>query len=168
MTDRPHPAELSVDELLRECRVTRTKRSGPGGQHRNKVETAVVIEHIATGTRGEAGEQRSQAKNRTAAIFRLRLNLAIRIRTPREGSPSPLWSTRCAGGRIQISPRHEDFPAVIAEALDVLSREELNHKSAATALGCSVSQFVRLLRQSPTVFQAVNALRDAAGLHRLS
>ena len=35
-----HPAELPIPELLRQCEVVHTRRSGPGGQHRNKVETA--------------------------------------------------------------------------------------------------------------------------------
>ena len=36
-----HPAALPFDALLKECEVRRLRRSGPGGQHRNKVETAV-------------------------------------------------------------------------------------------------------------------------------
>ena len=75
-----HPVELPIDELLKDCRVTRTRRSGPGGQHRNKVETAIVIEHIPTGIQGEAGEKRSQDANRQQAIRRLRLKLAEEVR----------------------------------------------------------------------------------------
>ena len=58
-----HPASLPYDELIRECEVRRQRRSGPGGQHRNKVETGIFIEHKPSGIRAEATEQRSQAKN---------------------------------------------------------------------------------------------------------
>ena len=55
------------------------------------------------------------------ALFRLRINLALGARSTRTAdTPSPLWLTRCQGGKIVISPRHEDFPAILAEALDVL------------------------------------------------
>ena len=41
----PHPCDLQLEDLLARCQVTRTRGSGPGGQHRNKVETAIVIKH---------------------------------------------------------------------------------------------------------------------------
>jgi protein subunit release factor B len=63
-----HPASLSVEDLLKNCQAVRTKRSGPGGQRRNKVETAVVIEHLPSGVRAEASERRSQQANREQSI----------------------------------------------------------------------------------------------------
>jgi protein subunit release factor B len=77
-----HPAAIAVDELLAQCNVVRTRRSGPGGQHRNKVETAVVITHRPTGCQGQASERRSQDLNRQAAIQRLRVKLATQVRMP--------------------------------------------------------------------------------------
>ena len=71
----PHPAGYSDERLDREIRVTFGRASGPGGQHRNKVETAVVIQHTSTAVRGEASERRSQEENRRTALFRLRTNL---------------------------------------------------------------------------------------------
>jgi protein subunit release factor B len=38
-----HPATLNDERLLVECSRQTTRRSGPGGQHRNKTETAVVL-----------------------------------------------------------------------------------------------------------------------------
>src|SRR5215208_2690516 len=75
-----HPASLPADRLLADCTVERTRRSGPGGQHRNKVETAVVITHDPTGVQTEASERRSQVANLTKATFRLRVKLALKIR----------------------------------------------------------------------------------------
>src|SRR5207253_6004770 len=79
-----HPADLAPAKLLAECVVRRQRRSGPGGQHRNKVETAVVLVHQPTCIRSEATEKRSQAANRQVAIHRLRVKLAIQVRSNME------------------------------------------------------------------------------------
>src|SRR4051812_33083495 len=107
----PHPAALPPDDLLRQCGMRRTRRSGPGGQHRNKVETAVILTHAPTGVQAEANERRSQAENLRMALFRLRVNVALEVRQPDASFPSPLWQSRCRGGRIVVSGEHDDFPA---------------------------------------------------------
>ena len=166
---RPHPAALPAAQLLDQCTERRTRRSGPGGQHRNKVETAVVLTHRPTGIAAEAGERRSQAENRLVALTRLRINLAVRVRRPEDEqrSPGPLWCSRCQSGRVSISPRHDDFPALLAEALDFVCAAEMNIRLAADRLGCSPSQLVRLLKSEPKALAAVNAAREAIGQHRL-
>jgi len=102
---QPHPATIPIDALVAGCQTQRTRRGGPGGQHRNKTETAIVVTHSASGVSGQASERRSQQANREAAIFRLRLNLAIAIRTTvdvqsAEALPSELWRQRISGGKI--------------------------------------------------------------------
>ena len=74
----PHPATLGEDDLMAACEFGTGRVSGPGGQHRNRVETAVFITHKATGIEGHATERRSQIQNRSKAIFRLRIKLAIK------------------------------------------------------------------------------------------
>lgn len=167
MTSKPHPSELPIERLLAECTITRTRRSGPGGQHRNKVETAVVIEHKPTSVRAEASEERSQLRNQAAAVARLRVTLAIVVRTERT-QRSDLWKSRCRGGRMQINDQHEDFAKLLAESLDVFVANDLDHKATAAALECSVSQLVKLWRKSGAAFQWINDTRESAGLHRLS
>ncbi len=57
-----HPASIDPEKLLEQCDVTRGRASGPGGQHRNKVETAVTLIHRPTQVVGYAAERRSLAE----------------------------------------------------------------------------------------------------------
>ncbi|KAH9782198.1 RF PROK I domain-containing protein [Citrus sinensis] len=57
------------------------KSSGPGGQHRNKRESAVRLKHVPTGVIAHAAEHRSQHKNRASALSRLRTLLALKVRS---------------------------------------------------------------------------------------
>jgi hypothetical protein len=170
MSEGPcHPAALPADRLCADCAVRFLRRSGPGGQHRNKVSTAVALHHLSTAVRAEASERRSQAENQAVAVFRLRVNLALQIRVVRQAShvPSELWRSRCRGGRIEVSPSHDDFPALLAEALDVLAACGYDAKHAAELLGCSMSQLVRLLKKEPRATLLVNEQRSGRGLHVL-
>jgi protein subunit release factor B len=59
------------------------RRSGPGGQHRNKRSTGVRIVHLPTGLIVMATERRSQAQNLEVAIERLAAILERRARKPK-------------------------------------------------------------------------------------
>jgi hypothetical protein len=161
-----HPAALPIEDLLADCEVRHLRRSGPGGQHRNKVETAVQLRHLSTDVRAEANERRSQAVNHKVAVRRLRVNLALEVRLARrpQESPSQLWRTRVAGGRISVSAAHADFPGLLAEALDVIEASEADLKRAAVALGSTASQIVRFLRKEPRAMAMFNAWRKERGL----
>ena len=99
----PHPAAFPDDQLLKQCEIGFGRTSGPGGQHRNKVETAVFIKHVPTGVEASASERRKQFENRVMALKRLRLKLAINIRNavhPQRHKPSELWVSRRQGPQI--------------------------------------------------------------------
>ena len=164
-----HPAALSSAQLLAACDVRRTRRSGPGGQHRNKVETAVVITHQPTGVKGQASQRRSQSQNLSAAVFRLRVNLALAVRTQHglEGVPSNGWLCRVVGGRIAIRLQHDDFPTLLAEALDVLAACDLDVQRSAAALRCTPSQLTKFLKLEPRALSQINARRRELGLRLL-
>jgi RF-1 domain len=155
--------------LLAECEMTFLRRSGPGGQNRNKVETAVVLRHRPSGLVAEANERRSQSENRREALRRLRFALALEVRRPVDPlePPSELWRSRCRGGRIALNPEHDDVPPLLAEALDVLEGRDLDPKAAADVLGCSSSQLVKLLKLEPKALAKVNRRRLARGLRTL-
>jgi hypothetical protein len=57
-----------------DLKIDTYRASGPGGQNRNKVETAVRITHIASGAIGAASEERSQHQNKIIAFHRLTEN----------------------------------------------------------------------------------------------
>ncbi len=164
-----HPAARDPARLEAECEIGFSRRSGPGGQNRNKVETAVVFTHLPTGLKSSASERRTQGENRRMALFRLRLELALVIRRPivigEEGGyrPSVLWCSRRKGGRMEVNPAHDDYPALLAEALDVLAVCEDEPRLASPILGCSPTQLVKLLKAVPRGLIVLNASREQGG-----
>ncbi|MCC7409125.1 MAG: peptide chain release factor-like protein [Phycisphaeraceae bacterium] len=164
-----HPAGLEEGALLRQCVVTRGRKGGPGGQHRNKVETAVEILHKPTGMVGQASERRSQEENRRVALFRLRVRLAIEVRRvlPLEVGASAMWRARCVKGVVKINPEHAEFPAMLAEAMDHLATRKWEPGVAGRVLGCTGSQLVKLLRVEAGALERVNAERRKRGEREL-
>jgi len=77
-------------KLLRETRVDFFKSSGPGGQRKNKVETAVRLVHQPTGITVIARERRSRVRNLQLALERLALRLEAAARRPTRRIPTSL------------------------------------------------------------------------------
>jgi protein subunit release factor B len=73
------------NSLERDCAMEFIIAGGPGGQHRNKVESGVRLTHRPTGLVVTATERRSQTANRQAAFLRMaiRLTRLQRVRKPR-------------------------------------------------------------------------------------
>ncbi len=166
----PHPASLADEALLAQCILTRGKSQGPGGQHRNKVETKVTLHHEPTGIEAHAGERRSQAQNKAVALFRLRLELATHARCPVPLGEirTPLWTSRVSpAGRIACNPEHPDFPTMLALALDVIAAAAFDVSKAALRLSCTPSQLIKLVQAHPPAMTLVNQARTDRGLKRL-
>ncbi|RMG33268.1 MAG: peptide chain release factor-like protein [Planctomycetota bacterium] len=160
-----HPARLSESELLAQCELHAVRRSGPGGQRRNKVATGVVLIHRPTGIRAEASERRHREENRRLACRRLRERLAVQCRSPEAASaPSELWQRRRVGRRIVVRADHPDFPALLAEALDVVHERAYDLVAAAAQLGVTPSQLLKLLAKSSHAWQYLQKERAARGL----
>lgn len=167
-TFRPvHPAVLPAAELLKHTKEFHSRRSGPGGQHRNKVQTAVVLLHRSTGISAEASERRSLAENRQVALHRLRLKLALEHRTQARPGPSELWRSRTRGQQLVVSASHDDYPALVAEGLDQIDGQMLDMSRAAEVLGVTASQLLKLFKKDPAAWTALNRLRANAGLAAL-
>lgn len=165
-----HPAFIADEKLLKECTVSFGRSSGPGGSNRNKVETAVRLEHRPTGVLASAVERRSQAENRRMALWRLRIKLAMEVRRPvdpKRYDPTPLWRLRRQGEKLSVNPQHHDYPALLAEALDVVCAADFDVGASAGVLGITMSQLVRLFRHERHALAMVNDGRVAAGLPAL-
>ncbi|MCA9211988.1 MAG: peptide chain release factor-like protein [Planctomycetales bacterium] len=170
MTDKvmTHPALRKIEQLRSECEIRFQRRSGPGGQHRNKVETAVILIHRPSGVRAEANERRSQAENLKVALRRLRVNLALDTRSNELAErPSEIWRERCTNQKIRISERHEDLGALLADCLDALHFHDWSVRDAAEWLGCSGSQLIKLLKIETRALQLTNQRRAESGLNPL-
>jgi protein subunit release factor B len=76
------------ESLERDCDIDYFIASGPGGQHRNKVETGVRLTHRPSGTVVTATERRSQRANREAAFERMAARLEERQRVPTPRTPT--------------------------------------------------------------------------------
>lgn len=159
-----HPAALSPDALLDDVQEMHTRRAGPGGQHRNKVQTAVVLMHRPTGIAAEAAERRSQAENRRVALGRLRLKLALEHRTTALPVPSARWLARVRGRQLAVAVDHHDYPTLVAEALDQLQVHGLDMPAAAAALGVTATQLLKLFKKTPAAWTTLNRLRLGMGL----
>ena len=72
-----------LENLKKQVIVETYRSGGPGGQRKNKTETAVRLTHLPTGMTVVATEHRSQAKNRELAFQRLVERLA-RLNRPRK------------------------------------------------------------------------------------
>lgn len=167
-----HPAEKPEQELIKELQFEATRSSGPGGQHRNRVATAIRITHLATGITAMATEKRSQLENKVEALFRMRVKLAILVRSdltdddfipPGAYKPSGLWMKRLKGSKMKVNPKHSDFPALLAEVLDRLNLEKDDLGRTATAFRISNSQLVKFLAVDPAVLHALNERRKSKG-----
>lgn len=162
-----HPAQLDEHELLKECEIRRQRRGGPGGQHRNKVETGIFITHVPTDCRAEACEKRSQADNQTTAVRRLRVQLALNHREPPAAMQTELWKARVRNQKISVSVDHVDFPALLAELFDFLPTVNYSLGDAGEHFGVSSSQLVKFLKSMPVAFIRFNEMRAKSGLKPL-
>lgn len=159
----PHPASLEPSRLLKQCDLGLGRSTGPGGQHRNRRDTAVTLIHEPTGVTATATERRRQQENRIVALRRLRTKLAIEVRTPRPPKPSELWLSRRQGRTMSVNPQHPDYPTLLAEALDVIVLMSWDVAKSAGRLGITMSQLTRLLRHEKSAFSMVNAQRVERG-----
>ena len=85
-TMTPYPTD--DDSLARDTDIEFIRDSGPGGQHRNKVETGVRLRHRPSGLVIKEARRRSQARNREVAFTRLWEHLEALNRPPSRRIPT--------------------------------------------------------------------------------
>lgn len=151
---------MSDADLLRECREERYKASGPGGQRRNKVTTAVRLRHEATGVQVQAEEGRTLEENRRRAVRRVRERIAIEVRTPFDPAnphiPPEFAKYVSADARLSVNPKNPDYPLVVAMAMDALAAAEGSYATGASALGVTTSQLTKFLQSDREVWRWIS------------
>ena len=173
-----HPAAFPDEELLKHCAISRGRTGGPGGQHRNRVETHVMLTHTPTGIVGQAGERREANVNMRVALRRLRLALATehRIGVPAGEIGSGLWRSRLLRkkdengvmrARIGVNTDHRDYPSMLTEALDVIDACDHDMKRAGLRLETSTAQLLKLIREHKAALAWLNGERAKRGLPNL-
>lgn len=144
---------LSDEELIKHCTIDFFKATGPGGQKKNKTESAVRLTLKENGITASASEERQQSVNRTRALKRLRLQLSLELREPAEK-----WT-----GQWNMNPKNSEYPSFAGCLLDNLIDQSWQVSSAATNLGISTGQLIKTLAKDDTLWQFVNKERQRAG-----
>jgi|LGVF01.2.fsa_nt_gb peptide chain release factor 1 len=66
------------ESIMERFKITYKRGHGPGGQHKNKVESCVVVTDPETGMTETCQDTRSQAKNRSLAVERLTRRVIVK------------------------------------------------------------------------------------------
>ena len=163
----------SDDALIAQCEVDRYRASGPGGQHRNKTESAVRLRHKLSGVSAIGEDSRSQAENKMHAVRRLRAAIALAVREPvrlDEYAPSPRLAALVAGGTAPLGARTRltgEYWAAMAELLDLLVAGQLEIGATAQRLGITTGALSKLLLHDDQVGRTVNDLRRSRQMRPL-
>ncbi|MFB3430630.1 MAG: peptide chain release factor-like protein [Phycisphaerales bacterium] len=111
-------------------------------------------------------------------LWRSRVQKPKRVKQPKQQDKDPFFEEmgitlrnpepEVPLGRIVVSPKHRDFPAILAEAMDAIASAGWEVKPAAIRLGVSPTQVIKLVKDHTAAWGQLNEHRDAKGLHRLS
>ncbi len=163
MLHRNDILKMDDETLLRNCRQECYRASGPGGQHRNKTDSAVRLTTLDGGIAALCSDHRSQHRNRAEALRRLRSAIAIEQRLPISAdSQNQRWN-----GPWKLGKKDRRYAPFLAHLLDVLSHNEWAVGDAASALGTSTGKLVRALSRDPHAWNAVNQARAKIDLVNL-
>jgi hypothetical protein len=163
----------SDDQLIAQSEVDRYRASGPGGQHRNKTESAVRLRHKLTGISAIGEDSRSQSENKLHAVRRLRAAIALNVREPvaLDGYvPSLRLTAFVAAGTAPLGKNTKltgAYWASIGDLLDLLFAGELEIGTTAQRLGISTGALSKMLLHDEAVARTVNDARRARQMRPL-
>ncbi len=150
---------LPLDELLRACSLKGFQGSGPGGQHRNKTNTGVCLRLAPYNLEIKSCESRSVSENKTHALHRLRLSLALNVRE----TPKPESQLKFPGSNGRIQPSNPGYAQFIADVLDITEVNGGDTKIAAKAFGLSPTALTKILHADKHVLKAMQDIRAKKG-----
>lgn len=159
--------ELSDADLLGQCEVQTRRGSGPGGQKRNKTESAVRLRHAPSGITVQSDDTRSQHQNRRRALARLRERIALTLRheiDPATWKPPESLARLLQGA---VGRNNPDYLPAVAALLDLFVAVGCSVRDAAQHLGIGTGALSRRLLADESLARAVNGLRAERGLRLL-
>lgn len=159
--------DFTDPQLLAECETHLYKASGPGGQHRNKVTSAVRLVHRPSGLHATGTESRSQHENRARALRRLREAIALSARVPLPKEIVWPENVQVPNGRLRVNEKNPAIHHVIALVLDAFAEHGGEPRPAAAALGLTSSGLVKFLYEHRKAWSEVAHMREKAGLRPL-
>ena len=163
MPSRNDLLDMDDDTLLGHCRQECFRASGPGGQHRNTTDSAVRLSVLEGTVVALCADHRSQHRNRSDALKRLRSAIALELRLPIvQDSKSERWE-----GSWKLGGKDHRYAGFLAHLLDVMAHHQWAVGLSAKALGISTGKLVRILARDPHAWNAVNQARAKLDLVNL-
>src|SRR3954451_11959133 len=160
--------ELTDPQLLAECDVDTYRGPGPGGQKRNKTDSAVRLRHKPTGLIVIAGESRSQHENRIRALKRLREALALRIRHEvTDATPDAINACIDKSGRLNVGRRDARYLPAAGALLDLLTAHQGSVGDVAKRLGLTTGNVSKFVTGDEDVMTEANRIRAGFALKPL-
>lgn len=157
MIERNNLLELEDNEFIKYCLIDFYKARGPGGQKKNKTESAVRLTLKNSSISATASEDRQQSVNKTRAIKRLKLQIAFELRqTPEK------WL-----GQLDMNPSNKKYPLFCAVLFDHLEMQNWQVSTVSEIYNISTSKLIKIISKNDNVWQRINNERQKLGLKPL-
>lgn len=140
---------LNEEELGRIVEFDFFKRSGNGGQKRNKTSSAVRVTLKELAISAEDCTERSQKLNRSKALQKLRRKIAMTVRQDISDEIITI-----------VAPSNDRYPLFLARLIDLLSSVNYSFKECGLKLNLSSSQVEKLLRRDASLWQFIQSKRQ--------
>ncbi len=150
-SDRDSLLAMDDGALLAHCRVEVERGTGPGGQKRNRTESAVRLTIPGPDIQVVCDKTRSQHSNRLIALRELRIRLALLIRKP--ATEKLQWSK-------PPSMKNADYAKWLAVVLDALNAHGWRVGDCAKTLAISTNQLTKSITRDPRASREVNRCRQ--------
>jgi len=106
----PEAEEVDLDIDANDLRIDTYRASGAGGQHVNKVESAIRITHIPTGLVVTCQDEKSQHKNKAKALKILRSRLLAQYQAEKDAKIAAQRKSMVSTGDRSAKIRTYNFP----------------------------------------------------------
>ncbi|NLB63767.1 MAG: hypothetical protein GX801_06630 [Fibrobacter sp.] len=154
---------MKPEELLKHCTVQAHRGGGPGGQKRNKTFSGVRIKYSPFNLEILCNENRSPHINKSLALKRLRLSIAIKVREPIDEEVMEF-----PGQKGRISSQNLLYAPWIAQVLDYFEHYQGQLKPVAEKWNLSNSALVRIFFSEKQLISEVQKIRQKNKLNRLN